>query len=161
MSAPFLKPVFYLLLIAFVAACNSGGKNEAGKSFHVPENLNDREEIRFQQYAVQGRLLYNQHCSNCHKSDGSGLGRLIPPLAKADYLLQNPQEAVCIIKWGHEGSMVVNGTEYNQPMPPNPQLKDIEIAEIATYILNAWGNKGSFIHVTQAQLWLKKCEGNN
>lgn len=161
MYTPIVKSFFFLLLIGIMAACNSGDETEAGKSFHVPEGLNNREEIRFRQYAVQGRLLYVQHCSNCHQDDGSGLSRLIPPLAKADYLMQNPQKAACIIKCGHEGSMVVNGTEYNQPMPANPQLKDIEIAEITTYILNAWGNKGDFIDVKQAQLWLKNCEVKN
>lgn len=160
LKAQFIKASFILLLILLTGACGDDKKG-SDKTFHVPESLEGREELRFQQYAVQGRLLYIQHCSNCHQNDGSGLAQLIPPLAKADFLQQHPRKVLCIIRWGHEGSMVVNGVEYNQPMPPNPQLKDIEIAEIATYIFNAWGNEGEFIPVKQAQEWLKDCEQAN
>jgi cytochrome c551 len=150
----------YLLFIALTAGCGVNEQKETDESFHVPENLEYREKLKFKQYAVQGRLLYKQHCANCHKNDGTGLGNLIPPLANSDYLLQNPQQVLCLIRWGMNGSITVNGKEYNQPMPANPQLKDIEIAEIATYIRNAWGNRGGFVSVQQAQEWLK-CENQH
>ena len=153
-----IKAFIYLFLILLAAGCNGDQKQETDNSFHIPEQLDRRAQLRFEQYAVQGRLLYKQHCANCHQDDGSGLGKLIPPLAKSDYLRQNPQKAVCIIRYGMEGHVVVNGIDYNQPMPANRQLKDIEIAEIATYILNAWGNREGFVSVQQAQEWLKDCE---
>lgn len=160
LTAQLIRTSLFLLLILFSGACGDK-KKESNKSFHVPESVQGRDELRFQQYAVQGRLLYIQHCSNCHQMDGTGLAQLIPPLAKADFLNQNPRKVLCIIRWGHEGSIVVNELEYNQPMPANPQLKDIEIAEIATYIFNAWGNKGEFIPVKKAQDWLNDCEQAN
>ena len=46
----------------------------------------------------------------------------------------------CIISNGQAGKIVVNGIEYNQVMPSNPKLLDDEIAELITYIGNAWGN---------------------
>lgn len=149
---------FALGTALFFGGCNGGSKQEADNSFHIPENLDSRARIRFEQYAVQGRLLYKQHCANCHQNNGSGLGKLIPPLAKSDFLQKKPEKVACIIRWGMDGPITVNGVEYNQPMPANPQLKDIEIAEIATYILNAWGNREGFVSVQQAQEWLKSCD---
>ena len=72
--------------------------------------------------------------------DGKGLGRLIPPLAKADYLVANRGILPRVLKYGLQGPLVVNRVEYNQPMPANPKLTDLEIAEILTYIGNTWGN---------------------
>ena len=146
-----------LLIILLLNGCGGEKKNESAQGFYMPEEFDRRTELRYRQYAVQGRLLYKQHCANCHQNDGSGLENLIPPLAGSDYLHQDLQEVVCVIRHGLEGPVVVNGTEFNQPMPPNPQLKDIEIAEIATYITNAWGNQGEFITVQKAQEWLNNC----
>lgn len=157
----FSSILFSLLLSSFLFGCGGEEKKESTGGFHTPEGLDRRTELRYKQYAVQGRILYRQHCANCHQDDGSGLGKLIPPLAQSDYLQKNPQDVVCIIRYGLQGPVVVNGIEYNQPMPANPQLKDIEIAEIITYINNAWENKGPFVTVQMAQDWLKDCEQEN
>lgn len=145
------------LLAGMLTACENG-QDDSSELFHIPKGLDNAAELKYRQYAVQGRKLYRQHCANCHQPDGTGLGKLIPPLAGSDYLKENKENVLCIMRWGMEGVVVVNGQEYNQPMPANLQLKDIEIAEIATYIQNAWGNKGEFIQVPEAQEWLKNCE---
>jgi len=38
--------------------------------------------------------------------------------------------------------VAVNGKTYDSVMPPMNQLTDDEIANIATYVLNSWGNPG-------------------
>ncbi len=45
--------------------------------------------------------------------------------------------------------MKVNGQDYNSNMPPMSQLTDDEVANIATYVLNSWGNPGG--RVTSAE----------
>lgn len=151
-------PIIILLILSCLFACNPQQEKPGSDSFQIPEALDREAELKFRYYAVKGRTLYKQHCANCHQENGSGLARLIPPLAGADFLQNNQSKVVCIIRHGMEGSIVVNGQEYNQPMPPNPELKDIEIAEITSYILNAWGNKGEFVPVQQANEWLQDCE---
>lgn len=150
--------IFLFLLITTMSACNQEQERENKGSFTVPEGLEKTTELKFRQYAVQGRLLYEQHCANCHQADGTGLGTLIPPLAQSDYLQNNRHQVLCIIRHGMKGPMMVNGQEYNQPMPANPQLTDIEIAEIATYIFNAWGNQEGFVEVSEAKKVLKNCQ---
>lgn len=93
------------------------------------------------QYYSNGRKLYKTICANCHMENGEGLGRLIPPIAKSDYLLKNRSDLSRMLKYGINGPMIVNNVEFNQPMPANPDLTDLEIAEILTYIGNTWGNE--------------------
>lgn len=152
----------WVVLLAFVAAAVtiggcSDGKKEESRSTDIYEGLDERTSIRLRQYMSEGVQLYNQYCSNCHQMDGTGLAQLIPPLAGSDYLLDDPERAACIIKNGQSGKITVNGVEYDGVMPPLG-LKDLEIAEILTYISNSWGNKKGLIGVTEVSEFLKECE---
>jgi mono/diheme cytochrome c family protein len=135
----------------FLLLWSCGGSNNRAEG----ENA-----IRFRQYMVQGQQLYLQHCSNCHQAEGTGLAQLYPPLAQSDYMLEDVGRTVCLIKYGLTGEIMVNGRDYNLPMPANPQLTDIEIAEIATYIYNAWGNQHGLISVTEVTQMLNTCDKN-
>lgn len=114
--------------------------------------------MRFRQYMVQGEQLYLQHCSNCHQIEGNGLAQLYPPLANSDFMLEDIGRTVCLIKYGITGEIRVNNKDYNLEMPANQKLTDIEIAEIATYISNAWGNQYGLISVTKVTQLLKTCD---
>ncbi len=89
---------------------------------------------------INGRELYVQHCANCHQENGSGLGDLYPPIANSDYL-KNKETIICMIRFGASAEMVVNGKTYNQAMPANRNLYDLDIASIMTYIYNEWGDE--------------------
>lgn len=119
------------------------------------------ESVKFQQYFVEGEQLYITHCSNCHQKNGKGLGLLYPPLDQSDYMDENFEEVICLIKNGKSGELMVNGNSYNQPMPGIPSLTDLEIAEIATYIYNSWSHKRGVIQVSEVNELLSKCEGVN
>lgn len=123
-----------VVIILLVFSCSSGG-NAGGAD--VQARL-DNKELK---YFTNGKKLYTQHCSNCHMPNGEGLGQLIPPLKKSDYLLSDIGRAASIIVNGQQGPVIVNGVEYNQPMPANLKLNPTEVTEILTYISNAWGNE--------------------
>jgi len=112
---------------------------------------------KFDQYFVHGQVVYKTHCQNCHQEDGTGLGRLIPPLNKSDYLLSDLDRAVCQIKYGISGSIIVNGVEYNQPMAGISYLTPLEIAQVVTYITNAWDNQKGIYEVKRTENVLKSC----
>ncbi|MGB3469027.1 MAG: cytochrome c [Cyclobacteriaceae bacterium] len=133
--------LIFSALVAFLFSCGGSTGKEGAEDSSIYEGMDSRQKIRMQQYYRIGKNLYMTHCSNCHQPDGKGLGSLYPPLAKSDYLMQDPVSTVCIIKNGLEGEIIVNGTTYNQPMPAHDNLTNIEIAEIITYISNSWGNK--------------------
>lgn len=105
----------------------------------------------------QGKMLYERFCSNCHATDGSGLEKLIPPLAGSDYLQKNQESLACIVRNGLTDSIHVNKVFYAQPMPGVPQLSDFEITNIVNYINQAWGNDYGFMKIEKVRRSLQNC----
>ena len=92
-----------------------------------------------------GEALYNGACSVCHQSNGAGIPNVFPPLAASDFLNADPNRAINIMLNGLNGKIEVNGVGYDSVMPPMSQLNDDEVANILSFVLNSWGNKGSQI----------------
>jgi len=115
------------------------------------------KDARFQQYYAQGQVLYEKNCSNCHQKNGKGLGLLYPPLAASDYFEKNFKASLCLMKYGKQGEIIVNGKRFNKAMPGVPSLTELEIAEIATYINNAWGNQNEIVQINQVSSALNEC----
>lgn len=69
----------------------------------------------------------------------------------------NLEEVICLIRMGKKGSLLVNGVEYNQPMPGIPTLTDLEVAEIATYIYNTWSHERGLIEVKDVSAIMERC----
>lgn len=105
----------------------------------------------------QGFTLYENYCSNCHMSDGSGLAELIPPLKDADYLVQNKHLIPCIIRYGIRDTLRVNGILYYQEMIGIPELNEVEITNIINYILNRWYKGEEKMKVNEVSILLKNC----
>lgn len=116
-----------------------------------------KEKNKLTNYYRQGQQLYVKHCSNCHQSTGTGLGRVYPPLHQSDYMKMNFQSVICLMKNGISGKLIVNGVEYNQAMPGVPALTDLEIAEIATYIYNTWEHQRGLVDVNEVSQILRQC----
>src|SRR3954468_23010757 len=131
----FLLFAFYFLLLSCTP---SSEKNPNASS------------SKFTQYYNQGEQLYQKNCSNCHQKNGTGLGRVYPPLQASDFVDKNFNEVICIMRNGKKGELIVNGKNFNQPMRGIPTLTDLEIAEIATYIYNTWGSQRGIIDVKDA-----------
>jgi cytochrome c551 len=116
------------------------------------------QSTKFQQYYVQGEQLYLKNCSNCHQKKGGGLGRIYPPVNKSDYIDQNPIAVLCLMKYGKEGEILVNGKTYNKPMKGITSLTSLEIAEIATYLYNTWGRERGIVEISEVNKALTSCE---
>ncbi len=127
-----------LFLVVMSAACES------------------KDELKRDQYYSEGYQLYTANCANCHQADGKGLANLYPPIIGSKYVSQTGP-LVCIIKNGLEGEIVVAGKTYNRPMPANPKLTDIEIAEIVTYVSNSWGNETTYTRIDSVTASLLRC----
>jgi nitrite reductase (NO-forming) len=101
--------------------------------------------LTLEQQIKAGEALYNGTCSVCHQSNGAGLPNVFPPLAKSDYLNADKVRAISIVLNGLSGPVTVNGAKFDSVMPPMSQLNDDEVANIVTYVLNSWGNKGGTV----------------
>ena len=98
--------------------------------------------LTLDQQIKAGEALYNGTCSVCHQSNGDGIANVFPPLAKSDYLNADKTRAISIVLNGLNGPVTVNGAKFDSVMPPMSQLNDDEVANIVTFTLNSWGNKG-------------------
>jgi mono/diheme cytochrome c family protein len=139
----------FLFVFFLAASC-------APKSSNSDNNLAAISDSEVMQYAIPGKTLYENYCGNCHQADGMGLGKLIPPLKDADYFRTDIARSVWIMRNGLVGEVIVNGETYNQPMPGNPQLKPLEIAQISTYLYNIWGMNEGVITSSMVEGYLKK-----
>lgn len=101
--------------------------------------------LTLQDQVLAGKALFEGTCSVCHQANGAGLPGVFPPLAKSDFLNADHQRAIKILMQGLTGKVTVNGNEFNSVMPPMNQLNDDEVANILTYVLNSWDNKGGQI----------------
>lgn len=138
--------------LAFVILCFCACKPKSSN----PENtLSTITDTKVLQYAIEGKALYETNCANCHQKNGTGLGKLIPPIFQSDYFLEDIPRTAKIIKNGQKGEIKVNGVIYNQEMPGNPQLTNIEIAHIMTYLYNIWGNEIGVISPKMVEEYLK------
>lgn len=138
--------VFCVFILAF--SCSPKSNSEE----NTLARISDPEVMKF---AINGKTLYENYCGNCHQSDGKGLGKLIPPLQDADYFKESIHRTVWIIRHGQKGEITVNGEKYNQAMPANPNLKPLEIAQIATYVYNIWGMNEGVITSSEVEKYLK------
>lgn len=138
-----------LLYLLFLFSCQ-------GNSSNKENTLASIKDTKVLQYAIEGKILYENYCANCHQKDGAGLGKLIPPLFESDYMLEDIGRTARIIKNGQKGEIVVNGQIYNQAMPANAKLTNLEIAQIMTYLYNIWGSKQGVIDANMVGDYLQK-----
>jgi nitrite reductase (NO-forming) len=82
-------------------------------------------------------------CFACHQADGKGLPNTFPPLDGSDYMIADRDRAVRIVLKGLTGPVTVSGKKFESIMPPQEAvLTDAQIADVLTYVYNAWGNTG-------------------
>ena len=87
-----------------------------------------------------GKAIYRDTCSACHGLDGNGVANLFPALAKAPSVRsKDPTSAIRVILRGARS--VATQAEPTAPAMPSFawQLKDDQVAAVATYIRNSWG----------------------
>ncbi len=89
------------------------------------------EQIRYEQYVIAGKNLYETHCANCHGKNGEGLRNLYPGL-NGSARLGETAYLTCLIRYG------TSGKEPN--MPANSQLYALDVAQIITFLNERWGD---------------------
>ncbi len=71
--------------------------------------------------------------------------RFAPPLNKSEWVTKDDEKLAMLLLHGMQGPIEVDGKMYDSPdilpeMPSFSTLQNEDIAAIATYIRNAWGN---------------------
>jgi mono/diheme cytochrome c family protein len=89
-----------------------------------------------------GRAQFRKHCQDCHNYDGTGVPRRYPTLAGVPTV--QARDATTVIRIILEGAKppAISARPDDKPMPGfADKMTDAEIADVATYLRNAWGNR--------------------
>ena len=115
------------------------------------------EQMEFNRYYSSGSLIYQNHCQNCHGTNGEGLQGLIPSLKDSVFLKSNKSTLACLVRYGLKKNITILKKSYDSEMPPN-DLAPIQIANVLTYITNSFGNKMGTTTSAQVGIDLTKCK---
>lgn len=107
----------------------------------------------------EGASLYYKYCSACHQINGKGARGRFPPLVDTDWVSGNKDRLIKIILEGMEGSIEVNGKQYNGAMPQHAFLSDREIADVLSYIRSEFGNGASTVDIEEVAA-LRRASGD-
>lgn len=100
----------------------------------------------------RGAAIYSDGCASCHLADGVGQPRFFPPLGH-NAMLQQADPT------GLEHLILARGRIGTSSSRPSPltmprfawKLSDNEIADVATYLRNSWGNHASAVSVAEVR----------
>jgi mono/diheme cytochrome c family protein len=105
----------------------------------------------------RGAEIYSDACASCHLENGVGQPRYFPPLGPNAML----QQADPI---GLEHLILTGARIGISPSRPSPltmpsfawKLNDQEVADVATFIRNSWGNQAAAVSVSDVRIARKK-----
>lgn len=106
----------------------------------------DEEEDIIQEdvlMAGEGEEIYNSYCAACHQRDGKGAPPRYPPLSETEWVTGDKSQLISVILNGLEGSIEVKGETYDSAMPQHDFLSNEEVAKVATYVRQNFGNNAS------------------
>jgi mono/diheme cytochrome c family protein len=94
----------------------------------------------------RGAAIYSDVCASCHLDDGVGQPRFFPPLGGDAVVQQADPGSVARL-------ILAGGRIGTAPSRPSPltmpsfawKLTDQEVADVATYVRNSWGNEASAV----------------
>lgn len=118
------------------------GIEEKSKKIKIPKHLRKKKKLHASY--KRGYELYNhgEACASCHQANGDGLGVAFPPLNGSKWVTSDKELLAKIALHGVMGEMEVKGKKYVGAMPGFAfRTPNKDIADMLTYVRNAWGNK--------------------
>ena len=100
--------------------------------------------------ADQAKKLYETNCGTCHQMDGGGVPMMQPELIEIERA-GNPIGGVVEMILKGSAAIEPGTSDYANEMPAFDHLSDSEIALIATYVRQNFGNSGKKISTTDVK----------
>lgn len=93
-----------------------------------------------------GAAIYADQCSACHQKSGEGVKGVFPSL-KGDSVVQakTPMTVVRLILNGGHGAWTKSNPDTKSMPTFGWKLSDNQIASVATFVRNSWGNSASVV----------------
>lgn len=110
------------------------------------------QSLRIGRNGSRGAELYVDNCAACHRSDGKGSERVFPRIAgNSTVLAANPVSVVRVILAGSRlPATAAAPSELGMPGFAW-RLTDDEVAQLATFIRQSWGNRASAVSATEVR----------
>ena len=114
----------------------------------IQEKSNSQDQALLAKRYPKGSVLFQESCQPCHGEDGRGVSPIAPPLAGSQWVKGKKERLMSLVLYGLTGPVEVAGHTYETPevsgeMPGiahNPAIGDDELADLLSYIRNAFGN---------------------
>jgi mono/diheme cytochrome c family protein len=99
-----------------------------------------------------GRAQFRKHCQDCHNYDGTGVPRRYQALVGVPTVqARNPTTVLRVILEGQKPP-AISARPDDEPMPAFAEkMTDGEVADVATYLRNAWGNRAPGVSARQVR----------
>jgi mono/diheme cytochrome c family protein len=115
---------------------------------HPPKEIveltpEEKEALRLERKISSGEKVFAVRCASCHQANGLGITGQYPPLDGSNWVTADPGIVTNIILKGLKGEIVVKGETYGTSAAVNMAavaISDREIANVVTYVRQAWGN---------------------
>jgi len=145
--------VSFIGLSFMVALVFSLAPNSTANESEPITDASFQEVVDLNSSMAKGKAIYEGKgtCHVCHQMTGLGLPPAFPPLAKADYLLEDKDRAIRQTMYGAKEPITVNGTTYPGGVMTITPLTDEEVRDVVNYILNSWGNDGGTVTVDEVK----------
>lgn len=104
-----------------------------------------------------GAAIYTDTCKACHTAVGTGISTIFPRLAGSQIVQQSdPTTLVRVVVQGSKSA--VTGGDLTGPAMPSLgwRLSDEQVANVVTYIRNAWGNRAGRVSASDVAAIKKK-----
>ncbi|MPY89084.1 MAG: c-type cytochrome [Luteitalea sp.] len=115
-------------------------EKRTASNIRTPHEVDDDLE---QGITLAGEVIYNRYCAACHQRDGEGAAGRFPPVARSEWVTGDKRRLIDVIINGLDGSITVRDEQYNTPMPEHSFLSDEQVAHVATYVRQNFGNDAS------------------
>lgn len=133
----------------------------------INSNLKNKDLNLLKKQYPRGVSLYSSTCQPCHGPDGNGVQSLAPPLNHSEWVSGSKDKFIAIVLFGLSGPVKVNNKLYKAPeingdMPgigSNRDLVDEDIAQLLSFIRNAWSNTAEKVNREEVMQIRQKFSG--
>ena len=154
-------PLVFVFLFGCLVFFCSIQLAETTNKFQLHPPAEDKEQLSPEELVAQklkrkidaGEKVFAQNCASCHQRNGEGLPNIFPPLVGSEWVTSDPGLITNIILKGLKGKIVVKGETWGSvpsQVMAAVNINDREIANVTTYVRQAWGNSAS--EITQKQV---------
>jgi mono/diheme cytochrome c family protein/glucose/arabinose dehydrogenase len=99
---------------------------------------------------LSGARTYGLVCAACHQPSGNGMAGLAPPLRDSEWVTGKPSRLLRIALFGVRGAITAAGVGHDGEMPAQSTLSDADVADVLSYVRNAFGHRGSLLTAGEA-----------